>query len=229
MTRIKICGLLEASHAIAAAKAGADFIGFVFAPSRRRIEPTVAAEIIRAISTLKTRPLSIGVFANMPSREVNMTANACGLDRVQLSGGEDLEYCREIERPITKVFHVRETTGVDQVTRGIEDAMQALRGQDIIFMLDTGAENASGGTGKTFDWAIARAVSNRYPIIAAGGLTPENVGVLINKSRPWGVDVSSGVESAGVKDASKIRLFIEAVRKADRLCADLVADNKIQD
>jgi phosphoribosylanthranilate isomerase len=215
VTRVKICGLTEVEHALAAAEAGADFIGLVFAESRRRIAPERAIEIVRSIRRLQHGPETVGVFAGMPVAEVNRIASLCGLDRVQLSGGETGDYCLKVDRPLASVFHVAPETTTLQLMAHISEGQRILRGRDVIFMLDTKAGQAMGGTGMTFDWTVTREVSRVLPVIIAGGLHPDNVGEVVEVAHPWGVDVSTGVETNGKKDVARIRAFIDAVKAAD--------------
>jgi len=215
VTKVKICGLMEAEHALVAAEAGADFVGVVFAEGRRKLTPEKAREIAAAVHRLAKPPPVVGVFARHTAADVNRIAGFCGLDRVQLAGGESWPFCLEMGRPITKTIHVAPETTADQVLAEIAEGSRALAGHDFIFLLDTKLGDASGGTGRLFDWSIAREVALRYPVIVAGGLDPDNVPRLLRDVQPWGVDVSSGVETNGRKDAAKIRAFIEAVRRAE--------------
>ena len=211
MTRIKICGLSGVEDAIA----GADFIGLVFAPGRRQVSPDKARQLAEAFRRLSPVPEVVGVFVNSPVDEVNRTAAYCLLDRVQLSGNEDGDYCRRIERPLIKVVHVAATTEADHILEELEALRRLVLENEPIYMLDTKTGGAFGGSGQVFDWRLAAAAAARFLVVIAGGLSPANVGRLIEQVRPWAVDVSSGVETNGHKDAAKIREFIEAVNNAD--------------
>jgi phosphoribosylanthranilate isomerase len=214
MTRVKICGLAEIEYALAAGKAGADFLGLVFAQSRRQVSPEKALQIIEAVHKLKQRPSIAGVFVNLPAQEINRIADYCLLDWVQLSGDEGWHYCQDIERPVIKVIHISTNKTTGEVLADIEMGYQMFTTERLICLLDSQAGEAYGGTGQTFNWQLAEEVSARFPVIIAGGLTPANVGQLVKKVHPWGVDVSTGVETNGRKDASKIREFIDIVKRA---------------
>ena len=212
MTKVKICGLSEVEHALAAAEAGADFIGVVFAPSRRQVTVKQVLEISEAIHSLKNPPEVVGVFVNLPATEVNRIAGECRLDRVQLSDGEDWSYCLEIERPVTKVVHITEGKKASEIITEIEEGLRVVSNKDVICLLDTQVGDIYGGTGQTFNWELARQAADKFPVVIAGGLTPENVGQLIKEVRPWGVDVSSGVETDRKKDIKKIIEFINRAK-----------------
>ncbi len=214
MTKVKICGLSEIKHTLVAAEAGADFLGIVFAPSRRQVSPEKALQLTEAIHNLKNRPAVVGIFVNSTAQEVNHIADYCRLDWVQLSGGESWQYCLKIKKPVIKVIHIAKEQEIENVIAEIERGY-SLRKEELICLLDTQALDAYGGTGQVFNWQLAEEVSARFPVMVAGGLTPANVGKLVKKVQPWGVDVSSGVESNGKKDVSKIRTFIQTVRNAE--------------
>lgn len=215
MTRVKICGLTDLALALATAEAGVDYLGLVFAFSRRQVSPQGAAEIAGAIQRNKSHPPVVGVFANSPVNEVNRIADLCNLDWVQLSGTEKWEYCLELERPIIKAIHVTPEHTCQETISYMEEGFRLLSKNKLMFLMDTHIEGTYGGTGQTFNWQRAKEIAALYPVIIAGGLTPENVGKLIKEIQPWGVDVSSGVESAGKKDLQKIKDFIRRVKNQE--------------
>lgn len=204
MTAIKICGIGDRDSALAAARAGADLLGFHFCPSERRIAPQAAREIVAEVRALPGRiPDIVGVFIDPTEAEVEATVRLVGLDRVQLHGHEEPGF--RASRPILKVLRVRDA-GIDG-DRGWPDPI----------LLDSWSADGRGGTGRTWRWDLAEALARRRPVILAGGLTPENVADAIRALRPHGVDVSSGVEAGtpGHKDENRMRAFVEAVRKVD--------------
>jgi phosphoribosylanthranilate isomerase len=215
MTRVKICGIKEKAHALGASRAGADFIGLVMAPSPRQVTVAKAQEIVAAIKEQHESAEVVGVFVNMPAPAVNRIARTCNLDWVQLSGTETWAYCQMIDRPLIKVVHIEAGQDPEEVRDRLAQGDQALSQQEHRYLLDSRLGDRYGGTGITFDWNLAGEVAREFPVIVAGGLTPENVGQAIKTAAPWGVDVSSGVEVDGVKSAVRIKAFIEAVRRAD--------------
>jgi phosphoribosylanthranilate isomerase len=215
MTRIKIDGIKTEEQAIAAAEAGADFIGMVFALSPRQITPARAEKIVQALKESHPTVETVGVFVNAHTGTINRIAEKCHLDWVQLSGDEPWESCLELDRPVIKVKRVSRTNPPQQVSRDLEYGTKLLKGQRHIFLLDANVRGKYGGTGLKFDWKLAIPIAREYPVVIAGGLTPENVARAIKLISPWGVDVSTGVETRGVKDIDKIKKFIQAVREAD--------------
>jgi phosphoribosylanthranilate isomerase len=215
MTRVKICGIREKAHALAVIEAGGDFIGLVFAPSRRQVTPARAGEIVNAAKSRSDAIDTVGVFVNMPATEVNNIAGSCNLDWVQLSGDESWEYCRQISRPVIKAIRIKQGQSPEQILADLASGAKILTSKKYLYLLDSEVEGRYGGTGTAFDWTLAQQAAEKFPVIIAGGLTPQNVAEVIEMVAPWGVDVSSGVETGGVKDIAKIKAFIEAVRKAD--------------
>ncbi len=216
MTKVKICGLSEFEHALAAVQCGADFVGMVFAPGIRQVSLDEALPLVGAVHYLKPRPVVVGVFVNLGAGAVNRIAESCLLDWVQLSGDESWDYCQKIEKPLIKTIHISGQKS-EEVMAEIERGRRMLANKEFIVLLDTSVREAYGGTGKTFDWRIAKEVAARFPVVIAGGLTPDNVRQLVAEVKPWGVDVSSGVETSGRKDNAKIAAFIHAVRQAYRI------------
>ncbi len=215
MTRIKICGISETEHALTALEAGADFVGMVFADSRRKITENKGRDIVRSLKRISPRPEVVGVFAGSSVEEVNRIAEFCGLDRVQLSGGESLHYCRGIERPAILSLHVSPETTERALLEAVEEIYASREHKRLLILLDTKVGARTGGTGTVFNWRTASEVARRFEVMIAGGLAPTNVDNLIRDIHPWAVDVSSGVETEGNKDPVKIREFIESVRNAD--------------
>ena len=213
LVRVKICGLMSARDVLAAAAAGADLLGLVFAPGRHRLSVEQAERLADVAHRLEHPTALVGVFVNSPAEGVNQIARLCRLDYVQLSGDEDWDYCRAIKYPLIKAIRISSHTMLETLLAEIEAAKQRL-GYEPLFLLDTAAYGLYGGTGRTFDWRLAGALPTQCRVLAAGGLTPQNVGRLIRRLRPWGVDVSSGVETDGRKDALKIESFIKSVRRA---------------
>lgn len=217
MTKFKICGLREASHAQVAADAGASFLGFVFVPGvRRQLTEERGKQVIDELKTLKggVLPKLVGLFANQPLDEVNRIVGTCGLDLVQLCGDESSEYLGQVSARVIKQIKVRddllENEVIDDVLRRVDEVVSA--GHRVV--LDKYEAGSLGGTGRSFNWNVAKEVAKRYDILLAGGLNPENVGTAIASVTPWGVDVSSGVEVGGIKCEDKIVAFAEAVRQA---------------
>jgi phosphoribosylanthranilate isomerase len=189
----------------------------VFAESPRRVTANAAREIIDAVKKEFPGVETVGVFVNVPVEELNRTSDACRLDRVQLSGEESIKYCRYVERPIIKAIKIPVGKSVDSgnYLEKMELSLGLLNPEKFTLLLDTYNPGKSGGTGESFNWELARPFCSKYRAIVAGGLHHSNVVGLIKKIKPWGVDVSSGVETGGRKDTTKIIQFIEAVRRAD--------------
>ena len=217
MTKVKICGLREVNHALVAAEAGADFLGFNFVPGvRRQLSEERARAIIRKYRRIKGSggPKLVGLFADQPLDDVNRIARSCGLDLAQLCGDEPPEYWERVDVPVIKQTKVRDQDSSDasiaDVLRRVDDVVS--RGH--VALLDRHEEGALGGTGRSFDWSVAREVARHHDFLLAGGLSPNNVQQAIATGNPWGVDVSSGVETDGVKDPKKISAFAEAVHRS---------------
>ena len=206
MTFVKICGITNLEDALFASEAGADALGFVFyKKSPRYVAPETAWDIIKRLPPFVA---TVGVFADQGDEEVRRAVSESNVDVVQLHGSESPEYCSSFGKRVIKAIRVRDIKSLIDIKR------YSVSG----FLLDTYDKELKGGTGRIFNWEIAReakAINKR--IIIAGGLTPENVSEAIRIVQPYGVDVSGGVESAkGKKDHQKIKAFIERVKKERR-------------
>ncbi len=215
MTYIKICGIKNEDDALAAVEAGADFIGVVFATSPRQVTPAQAEKITSSLKKTKAKTKCVGVFVNERMPTVRKIADACRLDWVQLSGDESWEYCVELARPIIRAIRFCRNEQAETISRQLNEGKKIMGRNKYMVLLDTAAPDKYGGTGTTFDWNIARPIVKQFQVIIAGGLNPGNVGRAIKILKPWGVDVSTGVETKGAKDMKKAIKFIEAVREAD--------------
>lgn len=204
-TKVKICGITNAEDAAVAVEAGADALGFNFyRKSPRYIEPAVAKQIVASLPPLIT---PVGVFVNEELAAVRSIMDSCGLAMAQLHGDEPAVYCQELSRPVIKALRLKD--------RGSFLALAEFQGRAGVrgFLLDTFSETAYGGSGQVTDWVLAAEAAKAATILLAGGLTPANVAEAIRAVRPYGVDVSSGVESIpGKKDHGKVRAFLDAVR-----------------
>jgi len=218
MTEFKICGLRDVDSALVAADVGAAFLGFNFVPGvRRQLTPERAQEIIDEYRRRRKKagPRLVGLFADQPLEDVNRIALYCGLDMVQLCGDEPPGYWDGVELPVIRQMKVPVEGPRDAVVASLGEQVEVAVAHTLIPLLDRKESGYLGGTGLSFDWSLATDVSKRYEILLAGGLTPENVGRAIATAAPWGVDVSSGVETGGTKDRQKIAAFARAVREAE--------------
>ncbi|TAK28769.1 MAG: phosphoribosylanthranilate isomerase [Chloroflexota bacterium] len=216
---------------MAAWEAGVDLIGLVFAPSRRKITLEQGARIVTIVKdripmpdqkypfqmigleparpmtrpweTMPSTPAFVGVFVNQSYDEIMRTVESCRLDYVQLHGDETPEFCRQLGVPVIKAVRPVEPQDAAECKEYVSAGA--------LLLFDTYAADSYGGTGVLGNWALAAELAQLYPLILAGGLDPENVAAAIRIVQPWGVDVSSGVETFGSKDLEKIRSFLQAV------------------
>jgi phosphoribosylanthranilate isomerase len=206
MTKIKICGIKTLDDAFAAIDAGADYLGFNFYPkSVRFIEKQACAEITSVLKKEFPQIKLVGVFVNSSVEEVKDILVSCLLDLTQLHGDETPEMLKTLDGKAFKAF------------RGIPESVDEFaRSESPAFLLDAAVKGIYGGSGVTADWEGAAELAKKYPLLLAGGLTPENVAEAVSRVKPWGVDVASGVESApGEKDPRKIKAFVQAVRDGE--------------
>lgn len=214
--RVKICGLQTTAHALAAATAGADLIGLnFFSGSRRFIDSATARTIVAALRAHPgPRPLIVGLFVNESGATINRVCAEVGLDLVQLSGDESPELAQAIDRPLLKTIRLdgspAEAAWIGLARQGADSP--AGPAPSPLLLVDAAVPGAYGGTGARADWGRAAALAQEIPLLLAGGLGPANVAAAIAQVRPWGVDVSSGVETDGVKDEAKIAAFIQAAK-----------------
>ena len=218
MTHFKICGLRDVPNALVAAESGADFLGFNFVEGvRRQLQPAEGSQIIydfRMAFDGDAMPGIVGLFANQDAGFINDIIHRCGLDYVQLCGDEPPEFWDELAAPVIRQVKVREDLPRSEAVSLVSERVAETLAAGHMALLDKHQPGALGGTGKTFDWSIARGLASDSPVMVAGGLNPRNVAEAIAIAAPWGVDVSSGVETDGIKDADKIRAFAAAVRAA---------------
>jgi indole-3-glycerol phosphate synthase/phosphoribosylanthranilate isomerase len=212
-TQVKICGLSNPEHINAAIEAGADMLGFIFhEPSHRYIRPTQVPALLEASSSYaqpahgQARPDLVGVFVNKDASYINDVVEQAGLNYVQLHGTESPDFCQQISRPVIKAVSLKEQADLSQLSDYQSVTWRLL--------IDTPTP-AWGGSGRISDWQLARLAAQQSKILLAGGLTSENVAAALQQVRPWGLDVSSGVETDKKKDIQKIRAFLAQVRQRE--------------
>ncbi len=206
MTIIKICGIKTLPDALAAIEAGADYLGFNFYPkSVRFIEKSACAEITSVLKREYPKVKLVGVFVNSSVEEIKDILQTCHLDLAQLHGDETPEMFAQLAPHAFRAFR-----GIPESNAGYE------RDEAPAMLIDAAVKGIYGGSGVTADWTAAAELAKKYPLLLAGGLTPENVADAVRLVQPWGVDVASGVESApGEKDAGKMVQFVKAVREVE--------------
>lgn len=202
MTKIKLCGLTRPEDITAANALEPDFVGFVFAPKSRRYVTGEQARTLR--NQLSSSIQAVGVFVDEEPEQVAALLEAGIIDLAQLHGREDEGYLERLraltEKPIIQAFQIKTPNDLERAKSSSADYI----------LLDSGA-----GTGTTFDWGLLTSV--RRPYFLAGGLGPDNVVQAVRTLHPWGVDVSSGIETGGVKDFHKMAAFVAAVRKEEKV------------
>jgi len=204
MTKIKICGITNFEDAAKSLDCGADALGFIFyEKSKRYISPPEAQKIIKELPPFVTK---VAVFVDCPFRQITKITNKLFINAIQLHGSETPEFCAKFSYPVIKALRIKDSIDILQV--------DSFATQTILF--DTYSETDYGGTGKSFNWKVLKKLNTDKKIILSGGLNPGNIEKAITTVRPYGVDVSSGVEkSPGIKDHKQIKEFIEAVKNAD--------------
>ncbi len=208
MIYIKVCGITSLQGAVNVCNAGVNAIGFIFAKSPRRITPDCAREIIARIPPYIQ---TVGVFVNEQPEAISEIIRYCGIDIAQLHGEEPVSVCNALSPRVMKAARVKSSEDLKQ--------LHIFDGNVRGILLDSFSEKGYGGTGKIFDWAIAVEAVRQFqsPVVLAGGLSPDNIVDAILQVKPYGVDVSSGVElEPGKKDIEKVKLFVSRVRETER-------------
>lgn len=201
MTKVKVCGLQQLEHVEAAVANGVDAIGFMFAPSKRRITVEQAHELSKAVPD---GVLKIGVFVDATEAEIRAAFEQVPLDYVQYHGDESPAFIEALGFPSIKALSVRSKEDVERAAQYPVD----------YFLFDAPGTDYKGGSGHTFDWSLMDACGiSRDKVILAGGLQANNVGEAVAIVHPFMVDVSSGVETDGVKDPTRIQTFLQAAKK----------------
>lgn len=202
MVRVKICGITNIEDARLAVRAGADALGFIFAPSPRRISPEEAADIIASLPPFVA---AVGVFVDERPDRIREIAAQCRLGGIQFHGDEGPEECAGFGGRAIKAVRVKDAGSL----RGLD------RYRVGAFLLDSCVRGMRGGTGAVFAWNLAAAFFSATPVILSGGLTPENVAQAVSAVRPYAVDVSTGVESEpGRKDQARMEEFVRRAKEA---------------
>ena len=205
MTKIKICGIKTVKDALAAMEAGADLIGFNFYPKSPRYIDVGTCRNIMSVMRKHGNVTYVGVFVNASVEEVYATIETCGLSLAQLHGDETPEMLHALNGKAFKAFR-----GIPLDITGYE------RNDAPALLVDAAVKGIYGGSGVTADWSASAELAKKYPLLLAGGLTPENVADAMRQVQPWGVDVASGVESApGEKDAAKMIQFVKEVKRME--------------
>lgn len=212
---VKICGVKTINHALIASNHGADLVGIVFVPGRTRMLDLSAARSICEELRLHNEkiPQIVGLFSDQSLEEVNHAIDYCGLDMVQLCGNESLYYCDSISCKVIKVIQVPVESKQPDLVESLSGLISNYTDKGCYITLDSLIPGYEGGTGQSFDWSIAANLSELgHSFLLAGGLSPSNVNEAIKIVNPFGVDVSSGVETDGEKDPAKIADFISQAR-----------------
>lgn len=204
MVRVKVCGITNKEDASMAVELGVDALGFIFAPSPRRVTPEY---VRRIVDMLPPFVQAVGVFVDEDLKTIRHVVDYCGLSMVQLHGRESPQFCSKLMPYTVKAFRIQDESSLMPIS--------SYRGRIRALVLDTYRKNVKGGTGRAFDWNLALKASELgMPIILSGGLNPSNIERAIMAVRPYAVDVNSGVEvRPGKKSFVRMSVFMEALRK----------------
>jgi len=204
MTKIKICGLRRLEDIEMVNKNLPDYVGFIFAESKRKVTKEKAKELI---DKLDERIKTVGVFVDETREEVEKAAKYCGLDILQFHGKETAEYCEQFrdQYEIWKAFSVKD--------RDVEESLLKYKEHTDLCLLDAYNKGIRGGSGKVFNWDLIEGMSGKYKIALAGGITSKNILEAIKRVNPYIIDLSSGVETDGFKDEGKIKEIIQKIKR----------------
>jgi len=207
MTKIKICGLRRVEDIEMVNKNLPDYVGFIFAESRRKVTEEKAKELI---DRLDRRIKTVGVFVDEKSEAVEKIAKYCGLDILQFHGEETTEYCDCFrgQYEIWKAFSVKD--------RGVEEKLLKYKDHTDLCLLDAYNKGVRGGSGKVFNWDLIEGISKEYKIALAGGITSKNILEAVERVNPYIIDLSSGVETNGFKDEEKIKGIIQKLKRGGK-------------
>ena len=207
---VKLCGLQTLADVRGAMDARASALGFVLAESKRQVTPAFVASLR---DHHESPPTMVGVTVNNTAAELMLLFEAARLDMLQLSGDEPISILNDLTVPVIKALRFPPGTSVDQATAEV-DLWLSHRHPPELMMVDSHHGNAHGGTGVVADWKLVSEIAVRYPVVLAGGLTPDNVADAIRRVGPIGVDVASGTETDGAKDPAKMSAFVRNAREA---------------
>lgn len=208
---VKLCGLRSLGDTKAAIEAEANALGFILAESKRQVSPEFIAGLR---DELVAPPTLVGVTVNRTAADLHQLFEQARLDMIQLSGDEPISMLDDLEMPVIKALRFQEGTSIDQATQEV-DAWLGHRHAAELVLIDGYKAGEYGGTGVKADWRLLHEVAARYPIVLAGGLTPDNVAQAIHQVDPFGVDTASGTETDGVKDPEKLKAFVQNAHDAE--------------
>ena len=211
MVKVKICGITNTDDAVMAVDMGADALGFIFAESPRQVSPETARHIIQNLPPFVR---TVGVFVDEDRVSIRDIMGFCRLDMVQLHGSESPAFCGEFTPRAVKAFRLKDASSLS--------SMESYRGYVRAFLLDTYQEGIAGGTGATFDWALARKTRDfGMPVILSGGLGPSNIRQAVTTVQPYAVDVNSGIEKEpGKKDPALMKALMGQINSINRRMID---------
>lgn len=205
---VKLCGLRTVEDAGAAIEADASALGFILAEGKRKVTPEFVASVRTEITN---PPTLVGVTVDLSAEELLTIFEVARLDMLQLSGSEPLDILDRLDVPVIKALRFAEGTNRDDAIREVDGWYNHANAPELI-IVEGHQPGAHGGTGTQADWKLVHEIAVRYPIVLAGGLTPENVAEAIRRVDPIGVDTSSGTETDGVKDPAKMTAFVSNAR-----------------